>query len=56
MSEIREHPGLGLNQEGLLRLEKIAESGGVNPHFMEERVMMWVGRKNWVHDLSVSAH
>ena len=29
MSEIREHPGLGLNQEGLLRLEKIAESGGV---------------------------
>jgi hypothetical protein len=29
--------------------------GGVNPHFKEEKVNMWVDRKNWVHDLHVQA-
>ena len=28
--------------------------GGVNPYFKEEKINMWVDRKNWVHDLAVS--
>jgi len=33
----------------------VVPNGGVNPYFKEEKINMWVDRKNWTNNLKVSA-